>query len=270
MVTIRSVSQNKLKEQRQNLRQQRRAKLWQGTWQNIVLWSLAGGLVWGITHPKWSIEKPEQIEIVGNQFLSETAIHDLIPLSYPQSLLKIQPTKIAEKLEANAPIASATVRREVFPPRLKIEVSERFAIAIAQLVTDDSPPQLGYLDDQGVWFPQSGYAELSPDFTPPTLEVIFKNHRDFQHWSELYEILRHSAVKISVVDWQNPDNLILETELGIIHLGAYSPKFRQQIQVLAEMTNLSSQVKTSTVAYIDLRDPQSPFLQLKTNNPDAE
>lgn len=265
MVTIGTVSPTKLRKRRKQLQQQRRTQLWQNAWRSLLIWGIAGGLTWGIARPEWIIQEPEQITIEGNQILSTDEIHSLLSLSYPQSLFQIQPPALAEELESFAPIVEARVERQVFPPGLSIEISERVPVAIAQRIQPDTnTPQLGFLDAQGVWIPLDQYPDLQDHPNALSLRVTVTADAELTYWSELYNIIRHSTVEIFAVDWQDPNNLVLETELGTVHLGRYTPQLREQLTVLAQMGHLPDHLDYRLLDYIDITDPHSPRIQLKS------
>lgn len=94
--------------------------------------------------------------------------------------------------------------------------------------------------------------------------VIVNNQKKSQ-WPQLYEALRQSSVKVFEIDWQDKTNLILKTELGIVHLGPYSSKFADQLATLGQMRSLPKYLKGKRVAYIDLKNLKNPLLQM--NNP---
>jgi cell division protein FtsQ len=71
-----------------------------------------------------------------------------------------------------------------------------------------------------------------------------------------------SPVKVTEIDCQDPANIILKTELGIVHLGSYSPQLATQLKVLDQMRRLSTQVNSSQIAYIDLKNPETPSVQM--------
>ncbi|RMD68361.1 MAG: cell division protein FtsQ, partial [Cyanobacteria bacterium J149] len=84
------------------------------------------------------------------------------------------------------------------------------------------------------------------------------------YWQELYSFLTQSTVKINTVDWQNPTNLVLLTDLGKIYLGAYTPKkFSQQLMVLEKLKVITAQVRREDIIYIDLTDPEIPSISKK-------
>mgnify|MGYP001771072416 FL=1 len=170
MTSIAPVSRTELSQRRQKLRRQRRTRFFQASWRNIAIASFALGALWVATSPAWVIRQPEQITIKGNRFLSKETIRTLLPIAYPQSLLKVQPQSISDALKTKVPIANATVDRQLFPPSLTVRVQER--IPIAQTVSSSKASQPGLLDETGVWMPQNSYTTLNPNFKPPTLKIV--------------------------------------------------------------------------------------------------
>lgn len=269
---IASVSQSELTTRRKQLRRARRIKSFQAIWRSLFVGGMASSLVWALTLPDWVIRQPEQVVIAGNHFLSTKAIRSLLPLSYPQSILRVQPQAIAKSLESQAPIAEATVSRQLLPPGLTIQVKERKPVAIAQSTATQNTKighlttSAGLLDEQGVWMPESSYTKLEQNLELPTLKVIGPSAQYSPYWSEVYQAVSHSPVKVFEMDWQNPANLILKTELGNVHFGPYSSRFSEQLSVLDRMRELPNHINPSQIAYIDLKNPDSPTIQMKKGN----
>jgi cell division protein FtsQ len=261
MSTISPISRNDLAQRRKQLRRERRARLFQAGWRNIAVAGLAIGTIWVVTLPAWVIRKPEQVTIEGNRFISAQTIRTYLPIAYPQSLLKIQPQPIAEKLKAKAPIAEATVDRQLFPPSLTVRIRER--VPIATTISKTSQP--GLLDDSGVWISQESYLAVNPGFKPPALKVMGQPDQYRSQWATLYSLIQQSPVKVLEIDWNDQTNLILKTELGAVHFGAYSGNFANQLKALDKMRRLSSRLNPNEIAYIDLRNPDSPTIQMNTS-----
>lgn len=275
MASIASVSQDQLTNRRKQLRRARRIRSVQSLWRSLFVGGLVSTLGWGITSSDLVIRQPEQIVIEGNHFLSAQAIRSLLPLSYPQSLLQVQPQTLAKELESQGPIAEATVSRQLLPPGLTIQVKERKPVAIAigtatpqTSKTARSTSAEGLLDEQGVWMPESSYKSVAQDFELPTLKVIGSSDRYRPYWFDLYQAVSHSPVKVFEIDWQNPANIILNTELGKVHVGPYSSRVAEQLAILDRMRELPTHVDPSQIAYIDLTNPEFPAIQmLKGNDP---
>ena len=110
-----------------------------------------------------------------------------------------------------------------------------------------------------------GESLLNPNFKPPALKISGQLDNYRPHWAKFYTLIRQSPVKVLEVDWNDQTNLILKTELGAVHFGAYSNNFAQQLKALDQMRHLSSRVKPTEIAYIDLRNPDSPTIQMNTS-----
>ncbi|MCT7986864.1 cell division protein FtsQ/DivIB [Laspinema olomoucense] len=282
MDTIGTVSQSELARRRRQLRRSRSQKVFQAGWQLLAVSSLAGFLLWTTTSPALVIETPEQVEIEGNEFLSDRAIRSLLPLSYPQSMLQVRPQELARELESAGTIAKATVSRQLFPLGLKVTVHERYPVAVASegnAITPGVPPEtppgpspnpavespgvpaVGLLDEQGMWMPLESYTALDPTAQLPQLRVVGPLEQYRSEWKSVYQSIRRSPIKIHEINWQDPANLILKTELGVVHCGPYSPRFAEQVTRLGEMGDLPNQIDLAQIAYIDLTNPDRPSLQ---------
>ncbi|HEY9832074.1 MAG TPA: FtsQ-type POTRA domain-containing protein [Stenomitos sp.] len=272
MESIASVSQAQLTTRRKQLRRERRIKSVQAIWRSLLVSGMATSLVWAITLPDWVISTSEQIVVEGNHLLSAKSIRSLLPLSYPESILRVEPQAIAKSLESQAPIAEATVTRQLLPPGLTIKVKERQPVAIAQATELSSAQSAnpiaksGFLDAQGVLMPESSYTRLEQKLDLPSLKVIGSSDQYLSHWSEVYQAVSHSPVKVFEIDWRNPANLILKTELGNVHLGPYSSRFTEQLTVLDRMRELPSHIQAGNIAYINLQNPEFPAIQMEKGN----
>jgi cell division protein FtsQ len=273
MAGIISVSRTDLAQRRQKLRRQRQMNIIQAIWRSFAISGLAGGLLWLAIQPMWVLNAPKQIVMKsGNQLLSDEAIESLVVLSYPQSLWRIQPSAIANSLKQQPTIAQATVSRRLFPPGLIIEIKERVPVAIAQTPnqkktgTGNQQLSVGLLDATGVWMPLEKYTSLNPSVKLPILKVIGSPEQYRPFWTQLYQAVSQSSVKIIEIDCQDPTNLILTTELGNVYLGSPSPQLSEQIKILAQMRHLPTKLNPSQIEYIDLKNPESPLVQVNQKN----
>ena len=288
MANFGAVSQTELGRRRQELRRLRRVRSAAVVWQTLAASAMAVGLLWWISQPAWWISRSEQVKVEGNQWLSDKAVRSLVPLSYPQSLWGIQPQALAEKLESTGPIAKAKVTRNLFPPSLTVEVAERLPVAVAQptavLRSNSDREKVGWLDARGGWMPSESYSAVrsanssigagssptQPQHSLPTLKVIGPLEVYRASWPKFYQGLSGLTVKVLEINWQNPKNLILKTEIGTVHLGPYSDRTIEQLQVLDRMRQLPKQLSSSKIAYIDLKNPASPIVHLPELPPSLE
>lgn len=256
-----SPSPENLANRRQDLRRQRRRRNLQGLWRSGVVIGLAIAGLWGFHHPRWLLQDPAQVAIEGNEHLSDAAIQGLLPLDYPQSLLAIEPEALAQVLQTQGPISDAKVERQLFPPSLTIHVQEREPVAVTTAGAETSQPD-GLLDIEGRWLPWDSFTQLEADWSPPALTVQGYSDIYRAQWSGLYDTLQASPVGVSVVDWRDPSNLILQTELGPVYMGSYGEqRLPNQLRTLAQLRPLITADNRFTVDYIDLRDPGNPVIQ---------
>ncbi|KAF3886593.1 MULTISPECIES: cell division protein FtsQ/DivIB [Nostocales] len=304
MAGIVSVSRADLEGRRKKLRQQRQMKFIQAAWQTFAVSSLASGLLWIAIQPIWVLKTSKDIVILGNHLLPDEAIQSLLVLSYPQSLWRIEPHRLAESLKQEPTIAQATVSRRLFPPGLIVQIDERKPVAIAERVIrsnsalqdcpvapthgeshpTDCPTEavrataprteqgnkgsinkkvsVGLLDADGVWIPLDKGKPLNPNVQLPNLKVIGSPEQYRSYWGSLYQAIMQGSVKVLEIDFQDPTNLILKTELGNVHFGAPNVQLLEKIKVLAQMRHLPAQLNLSQIEYIDLKNPDQPIVQM--------
>lgn len=264
-------SPEEISHRRRALRQQRRLRNLQSIWRLLAIAGLATGTFWLVKNPFWLILRShDQVIVDGNVLLTDTAVNELLAFQYPQPLLEIEPEVVAERLRAQAPVAFAQVNRQLFPPRIEIVLQERQPVAVTvpsqpgAAAAEQTPNNFpGLLDAEGYWMPQTEEAGIDRNFDQPTLRVRGFHARYQRQWPDLYQTVRSSTVKISEVDWRSPNNLILKTELGTVHLGIYhSQRLQEQLSVLPRFRSLATHQNAAAVEYIDLSNPQTPAVKL--------
>lgn len=230
------------------------------------------GVIWLVTLPDWMLSDPSQVVIEGSKSLSPDMIRAMLPISYPQSVLALQPEALARQLEAEAPIADATVTRRMFPPRVIVHIQERHPIAVVYADPQNSLPlpqgkfehlvATALLDSEGTWIPYEQYVNLNPSQKLPNLKVVGIQEHYRTQWKSLYDTLSRSPIKVTTIDWREPSNLILHTNLGLVHCGPFGTRFAEQLKILDQMRKLPDSLETEKIAYIDLSNPDMPMLEL--------
>jgi cell division protein FtsQ len=250
-----------IRQRRLALKRQRQVRIAQSLWRLFLISSLAGGLIWASLLPKWGIRQPQQVKIQGNQYLSTEALRQILTPTQSDSIITLSPQQIKNRLQSQAPIQQATVARDLYPPQLTIAIDERKPVAMTVPNPNTvNPLGKGYLDATGVWMPKESYR--SSDRLTPSLKVIgYRPQYRFQ-WAKIYPQLQASPVEIQAVNWQNPANLILETELGQVYLGGNTDILSQQLQLLAKLKNLPEKVPPKEIRYINLKNPDFILIEL--------
>lgn len=282
MTDISSISRSELVARRKKLRRQRRWRILQTSWQVFAISGLAVGAVWVATLPDWVLRDPAQVEIEGNKVLTTDTIRSLLAIKYPQFLLALEPEAIAKRLEeSQAPIAEAHVTRRLFPPSITVHIQERYAVAVVYMIPAAvavnpkqkimppvEPVPVSLIDDRGYILSYEKYVSLNKSRNLPTLKVFGMQEQYRSQWASLYKLISQSPVKVSEINWREPGNLILQTELGTVHLGSYKDsRLAEQLQALDQMRKLPQQVDASQIEYIDLNQPKTPQVKMFADPP---
>jgi len=242
------------------------ASLARTIWRVGLIATMMGGLTWFITLPTWILTSSQQIVIKGNQLLGDDIIRSLLPIRYPQPLLWIDPQTIALHLKAKTPFAWVVVKRTLIPPGLIIEVKERHPVAVALSTPMDNLSHIkniDLLDEAGIVVPLQHYRLVNPSFQPPTLQVIGLPYYYQGSWTSFYHTVHQSEILIKVIDWRDPSNIKLVTELGTIHLGVYNAqRLIVQLESLAKLKRVPDVISSNKYQFIDLRNPIQPRIQL--------
>lgn len=270
MTSKTAVSTTRLKSRRNEIKNQLRWDNFVGASRSVMIISFTTIVFWVLTLPHWVIKNSQQIKLQGNDLLSDDELRSLIPLEYPQSLLKLSTSELAKDLQKKIPLGNILVTRELLPPSLTIKVTEKKPVATA-FATLPSPKtkklelqKVGYVDVDGVFVSNNVYQKLQkkPELLP-TLKVFGTPQVYLPYWQDLYQLINQSSVKITEIDWQNPTNLVLKTELGKVYIGAYGSKFPEQLMILEKLKVITSKIPREKIIYIDLTDPEIPSIKEK-------
>ncbi len=268
MKIIEPISSQTLLNRRKQLKNQRRFKAGLTLLRTLILIGMVYGSYTLIILPKWLLKDSSQIEIRGNRFLDEEEFRSLIPISYPQSIVKLKPENLKEKLKSNTPVIDARISRHLLPAKLIIEIEERPPVAVITLgntkVSQNSPQNRGYIDEKGNIIPFDFYKNpQEKEFKLPELYANGYLEQYKSDWQQLYQEITKSSLKIFAVDWRNPSDLILKTELGKVNFGPLTSQFSYQLTVLEKMRDLPNKLQIDKIEYIDLTIPTSPKVKLK-------
>ncbi|WP_373480758.1 cell division protein FtsQ/DivIB [Geminocystis sp.] len=264
------ISTTNLKSRRDKIKSKQRWENFVSFNRSLMILSLTAGVFWVLTLPHWVIRDSQQINLQGNDLLTDDELRSLIPLQYPQSLLKLSTSQLTENLQKKVPLANIVVTRELFPPSLTIRVTEKkpVAIALASVVSPKTKKlelkRIGYVDKDGIFVDNEVYKQLQKKSDQlPSLKVLGTPQIYLSYWQNLYDLISQSNVKITEIDWQNPTNLILTTELGKVHIGAYNSKFPQQLMALEKLKSITTKIPRERIIYIDLTDVEIPSIKEK-------
>ena len=254
-------------ERRRQLRRQRRNQRLRHLWRLLVFTALAGGLGYGLLRQGWILRGPGQVEVSGSTQVSRDQVIRAAGLSFPQPLLGLQPKRLDEQLRQSLPIERVRVSRLMLPPRLRIELVDREAVARAERHTSQGM-ESGYVDRLGSWIAnrQDPGVRIKGN---ATLKVVGWNERHRPALQKLLEARGRLGPGLREVRFDPEGNIWLETtELGPIRLGPSDHQLPRRLEVAKSlMASLPSRMKGRQPRQIDLSDPEQPELSFSPITP---
>lgn len=267
MPEILSVSSTDLEVRREKLRRHRKIQIIGAIWRTFAITGLAGGLLWFLIQPVWVLKSKQDITVSGNQLLSAKAIQSKMQLSYPKSLWRVEPSRLSASLKQQPAITQASVTRRLFPPGLRVKVSEIVPVAITQTAIKSNGDSTfkktvsGLLDINGVWVSLEKNKSIEVERLP-SLEFIGEPASCRSVWKQLYQAIGASSVKVMQVDCQDANNLILKTELGLVHIGTPTSKLAEKIKLLTKIRRLPARINMNQIEFIDLTNPETILVHM--------
>ncbi|MFM7312962.1 MAG: cell division protein FtsQ/DivIB, partial [Cyanobium sp.] len=145
---------------RRELRLQRRAERWRNLWRLFVFTGISAGLATVLIRQGWMLRDPSQVEVSGSRIVSREQVLQAGHLRFPLPLIALRPSELGATLSAALPVEQVRVSRWMLPPRLRIELVDRQAVARAERRGAHGPEQ-GFIDRVGNWIDQRQVAGLA-------------------------------------------------------------------------------------------------------------
>ena len=247
---------------RKELRQARRADQLRQLWRLLVFSAIAGGLGYGLLRQGWVLRNPGQVEVVGSRLVSKPQVIQAAGMQFPQPLLALEPKRISAELSAALPVEKVRVNRLIFPPRLRIELVDREAVARAERRTSRGH-ELGYVDRLGNWISarqRQGLAS-APDLP---LKVSGWNERQRGVLAEVLASKAQLGTGLQEIRFEPDGSLWITTAaLGRLRFGPNDGQFARRLEVAAHLAKvLPASIRQQRPQLIDLTDPEQPELSL--------
>lgn len=249
-------------ERRRRLRQERRQERLIQLWRLVFFLLTATGLSWLLLTLGWSLRSATQIQISGSARMNENVVVKAAGLSFPQSLLSLEPRQIETKLMQELPVQEVSVQRRLLPPGLDIQLVERRPIAAATRVGPDGIER-GMVDLEAQWMPMDMARQGEKPASAVKVEGWISNRR-----AVIARILQQRdqlgrPLKTIVVEPAGGVSLRIET-LGLVYLGANDALLDQQFKTIAQLTqSLPPSLGGVASEGLDLSDPSQPELKLR-------
>ena len=249
-------------QRRKELRQQRRRERLRNLWRILVLTGSATGLGWVLLREGWVLRSPSQIEVLGSRQVSRDQVIREGQLQLPLQLLSLRPQQLTARLSSGLPVEQVQVTRLMLPPRLRIELVDREAVAQAQRRSGRGLEQ-GYVDRLGNWM-TSRQQRSSGSGNAPSVQVLGWQERLRPALALILARRDRLGSPLQQVRFEPNGSVWLRTTaLGNVHLGPADVRLERRLDVLQHLSSqLPQQIRGIKVQSIDLSDPDRPELGL--------
>jgi cell division protein FtsQ len=247
---------------RKELRRQRRAERLRQLWRILVFSGLSVGLGYLLLRQGWILRTPEQVEVQGSAVVSREQVIAAAGLRFPQPLMGLQPRQVANDLMGALPVEQVKVSRLMLPPRLRVELKDREAVARAERRTDRGP-EVGFVDGLGNWISIRQHQGVRSEGAI-SLVVVGWNPR---HRAVLARVLKQRELLgpgLREIRFEPDGSLwLVTTQLGQVRLGPPDARLDRRLEVAAHLgRTLPARIKGGPPQLIDLSDPEQPELSL--------
>ena len=252
-------------ERRRQLRQQRRGERLRQLWRFTAFSAVAVGLGYVLLRYGWVLSGPDQVEVIGSRQVQRDQVIGVIGLRFPQPLLSLQPKRLAADLSQALPVDQVQVQRLMAPPRLRVQLVDRRAVARAER-RGPRGPEMGYVDQLGNWMTQRQQAGLLADPSLRRLTLVVKGWQP-RYRSALALLLSRRPQfdgSLQAIRFEPGGSLWLDTtSLGAVRFGPLDDRLQRQLEVLEHLLReLPPKLKGRKLQSIDLSDPNHPEIAL--------
>lgn len=249
---------------RKELRRQRRSERLRQLWRILVFSGMSVGLGYLLLRQGWTLREPNQVEVLGSAVVSRDQVIAAAGLRFPQPLMALQPRLVASDLMGALPVEQVKVSRLMLPPRLRVELKDREAVARSVRRTDRGP-EMGFVDGLGNWISIRQHMGIRSQ-GDLSLLVVGWNAR---HRSALAQVLKEREVLgpgLREIRFEPDGSLWLSTtQLGRVRLGPPDARLPRRLEVVAHLSRtLPATMKGAPPQLIDLTDPEQPELSVGT------
>jgi len=263
-------------DRRRQLRQHRRRERLRQLWRVVVFSAVGLGLGYALLRSGWVLNGPDQVEVIGSQQVQRDQVIQAAGLRFPLTLLSLQPSRLARELSVALPVDQVQVQRLMAPPRLRVQLVDRRAVARAER-RGPRGREMGYVDHLGNWMTmrQQAGVGLEPSHGQLPLLIQGWQPRYRQALAELLSRRQQLGSALLTIRFEPGGSLWLDTtSLGAVRFGPVDQRLPQRIEVLEHLlTELPTRLKGRKLQSIDLSDPDQPELALpgplKPLKPDA-
>ena len=224
----------------------------------LILFLFSASLISLKTLKKVNIK---DIRISGSKFISNNDVVKNSSLKFPIRLIFIKTNFLEKELKQNLSLKNVSVRRQIFPFGLKVDLKTRTPIAFGERILNDEKI-LGFIDKDGIFINK----QIAEDINLSKLNIkVFGWKEKFK--KTLSEILiakdNYEFEVVEITFSPNGFLTIEEKDLKTIFLGFNPNLINYQLEIINTLKNEFKNNKFhEKIDNIDLTDPNKPKIKV--------
>ena len=203
----------------------------------------------------------QDIRIYGTDIFSQNDVVINSSLKLPIRLILIETNFLEKELKKNLSLKNVSIRRQIFPFGLKVEVNTRIPIAYAEAILNDEKIS-GFIDKNGI-FIKKRYAE---EKNWPNLSTKVYGWKE-KYKKTLSEVLNaqdnYDFEIVKITFSQNGFLTVEEKDLKTIFLGFNLNLINHQLRIISKLKNKFKENNFyEKIDNIDLTNPKKPKIKV--------
>ena len=203
----------------------------------------------------------QDIRISGSKLFTQNDVVKNSSLKFPIRLIFIKTNLIEKELKQNLSLKNISIRRQIFPFGLKVEIKTRNPIAYGERILNNKKI-LGFIDRDGVFINKKNVDEKS--LSKLTIQVFGWKEKFKKILSEIFIAQDNYEFEVIKITF-SPNGFVTieEKDLKTIFLGFNQNLINYQLQII---NNLKNEFKKNNfsekIDNIDLTDPNKPKIKV--------
>ena len=203
----------------------------------------------------------QDIKIYGSEFFSPNDLRNNSSLKFPIRLIFIKTNLIEKELKQNLSLKNISIRRQIFPFGLKVEIKTRNPIAYGERILNNKKI-LGFIDRDGVFINKKNADKKN--LGNLTIQIFGWKEQFKKILSEILVSQENYEFEVVKINFSpNGFLTIEEKDLKTIFLGFNQNLINYQLQII---NNLKNEFKKNNfsekIDNIDLTNPNKPKIKV--------
>ena len=160
---------------------------------------------------------PQDIRISGSKLFSQNDVVKNSSLDFPIRLIFVETNLLEKDLKQNLSLKNVSVKRELFPFGLKVNIDSRIPIAYGERILNDEKIS-GFIDKEGIFIDKQNADEKT--LNKLTIEVFGWKEKFKKMLSDIFVAIENYELEIVKITFSSDGFLTIEEkELKTIFLG---------------------------------------------------